>query len=71
MENTITELDKSIGKLLIGFYDQMQRLEKSFPIDEIEGKKAVCLIMCINDFNGLVNSEVQKAIVQTINNEKR
>ena len=51
-----SEPTKSIGKLLIDFYEQMKRLETD---SERGGKQATLIVMTISDLEALINSKTQ------------
>lgn len=53
----LTEQTKAIGIILIAFYDTMQELEKITDIKQREQKKAVRLIMAINDLELLIGNK--------------
>jgi len=46
----LEEPSKSIGKILIDFYETMKRLEND---KEVEGKQAVLIVMTMNDIENL------------------
>lgn len=48
------EPDKSIGNLLIEFYEQMKELETD---PERGGKQAVAIVMAIDDFKRIINNQ--------------
>ncbi len=52
--NPLTELSKSIGKILIEFYDTMKLLEKD---EHRGGKQATIIVMTINDIEKTFENE--------------
>lgn len=46
----LEEPSKSIGKILIEFYETMKRLEND---KEVEGKQATLIVMTMNDIENL------------------
>lgn len=55
----ISEPDKSIGLLLIEFYEQMKTLEKD---PQRGGKQATAIVMAINDINSAHRANVLRWI---------
>lgn len=50
----LEELEKSIGEILIRYEDSIESIKKITDYQEREGKRAVRLIMAINDIKALI-----------------
>ncbi len=55
----INELDRSIGLLLIEFYESMKRLERD---EHRGGKQATAIVMAINDVKSAAGKDMSKWI---------
>jgi ribosomal protein S20 len=56
----MTEPNKSVGEILMEFYDTMKQLEKDK--EHGQGKQAVKIVMTMNDINYLIDNIINNRI---------